>query len=841
MFELSLKSTKKVDTGHNFIWHFNYICRPENIPIMPTAAGFHEPKSPLPCYHCGEDSAPVPVVFEEKNFCCTGCKMVYEILSRNNACDYYRYEQHPGTKAVANEIGNRFAYLDNEDIRSGLLDFSEDGISKVKFFIPSIHCSSCIWLLENLQRFHPGVIHSAVSFIKREVVITFRDQEISLRQLAELLTSINYSPLITLDSVREEGKRRTDRGVIYRLGVAGFSFGNIMLFSFPGYLSVNDTIENLLRQNFDIMNILFGALVTFYSGSVFLVSAYKGLRKGFISIDLPIAIGILALFFRSAYEIMSGTGLGFMDSLAGLIFFLSIGRWYQGKTYQALSFERDYRSYFPVAVTLLSDSGEESIIPLQKLRTGMRILVRNQELVPADSILVKGRGAIDYSFVSGESTPVSKKEGDRIFAGGRQGGPSIELIVEKEVAQSKLTELWNQDMKGSEKQSRWDPLIDVLGRYFTLVILILSLGAGIVWWTIDPKEAILVVTSVLIVACPCALAMTLPFSYGGTMRFFGRNNFYLKRTSVVELLAKTDTIVFDKTGTITKNDDLTADFSTFTGGDEALLLVSSLVRHSTHPSSVAIYRKLQGLTCHDVIDFQEITSGGISGTVDGHDLRIGSSLFVTGTGSGGATSGRVYVSIDNEQSGYIRIHHQYRPGMKEVLRKLSKRYELHLLSGDNDAELNHLLEFFPSREHLNFNKTPGEKLEYIRELKKSGKRVLMVGDGLNDAGALQESDCGISIADDIYLFTPACDGILESEKFTFLPEFLSFSKMTMRIVWLSIALSFLYNLVGLTYAVTGNLSPIVSAILMPMSSVSVIAFITFSIFISVRFTKLPVH
>jgi Cu+-exporting ATPase len=794
------------------------------------------PQTPNACYHCGEDCGTVPVTLDEKRFCCNGCKTVYEILSQSNACDYYKYEEHPGHKAGNREVGSRFAYLDNEEIGRELLEFSEDGVSKVKLFIPAIHCSSCIWLLENLRRLHPGVIQSSVNFVKKEVIITFHDAELSLRQLVELLVSINYIPQLTLDSLEKGAKRKVNRGIYYRLGVAGFCFGNIMLFSFPAYLSVNDVVENLLRQNFGLLNILFGIPVAFYSGSVFLISAYKGLKKRFISIDVPIAIGILVLFFRSAYEILSGTGPGFMDSLAGLVFFLSIGRWYQDKTYQALSFERDYRSYFPVAVTIVSDAGEESIIPIKNLKTGMRILVRNQELVPADALLVKGEGSIDYSFVSGESAPVAKKEGDRIFAGGRQAGASIELIVEREVAQSHLTELWNQDMTGGEKLSRWDSILDVISRYFTLIILLLSAVSGIFWWFYNPSMAFLVVTSILIVACPCALAMTYPFSLGGAMRVFGRSSFYLKSTSVVEALSKVDTIVFDKTGTITRNDELGAALEPLSASKEQLRMISSLVRHSTHPASVAIYRQLQGFAALPVSGFHETPAKGIEGIVQGHLLRIGSEEFVTGAVSDVPASGsKVFASLDGEPLGFVVISNHYREGMKEVLQELAKRYELHLLSGDNDAELPNLLSFFPSRDHLNFNSSPKDKLDYVRVLKASGKRVLMIGDGLNDAGALRESDCGISIADNIYHFSPACDAILESGQFRNLPRFLRFSRTAMRIVFISIGLSFLYNVVGLSFAVTGNLSPIVSAILMPLSSVSIVAFVTLSVYIAGRF------
>ncbi|MEI6433555.1 MAG: heavy metal translocating P-type ATPase metal-binding domain-containing protein [Bacteroidota bacterium] len=793
------------------------------------------------CYHCGEDCGAAPVILETKRFCCNGCRTVFEILSGSDACDYYQFESHPGVKTGNSEVGSRYAWLDQEDIRRETLEYSEDGVSKVRLFIPAIHCSSCIWLLENLRRLNSGVFHSSVNFIKKEVIITFRDNEITLRQLVELLVSINYIPQLSPDNLNKDAKAKVNRGIYYRLGVAGFCFGNIMLFSFPAYLSLNDTVENLLRHNFGFLNILFGIPVAFYSGWVFLNSAWKGLKKRFISIDVPIAIGILVLFFRSVYEIISGAGPGFMDSLAGLVFFLSIGRWYQDKTYQALSFERDYKSYFPVAVTILTDSAEETIIPLKRLRVGMRILVRNQELIPADALLVKGDGSIDYSFVSGESTPVQKRSGERVFAGGRQIGASIELIVEKEVAQSRLTELWNQDMTGSEKQTRWDSVMDVISRYFTAAILLISSLSGIYWWFISPSQAFMVVTAVLIVACPCALAMTLPFTFGGTMRVFGRNNFYLKRVGVVETLAGIDAIVFDKTGTITTNDGFAADLSTLNASPDDLSAIYSLARNSTHPSSVAITKRLAGSEEFAVTGFTEIPSRGVEGEVGGRLVQIGSEEFITGSTAPKPPGSRVFIAIDHKAIGFVGIKNQYRPGMREVLTSLAQRYEIHLLSGDNDAELPTLLEFFPSPERLSFNQSPRYKLEYISNLKASGKKILMIGDGLNDAGALSESHCGISIADDIYHFSPACDAILESGQFHRLPDFLAFSRNSMRIVYFSMTLSFLYNVVGLSFAITGNLSPVVSAILMPLSSVTIVGFVTLSVLISSRFSKFDVR
>ena len=783
----------------------------------------------IKCFHCGEDCGSEPVMFDNKPFCCYGCKTVYEILSESNACEYYNIDNHPGIRINTSEIGNKYAYLDDDEIKKEIIEFSDGGVSKVRFFVPAIHCSSCIWLLEHLHKFQKGIVHSSVNFVKKEVTLTFKESEISLRQLVELLVSINYIPQISSGDLEDKSNIKASRKIIYKLGVAGFCFGNIMLFSFPEYLAIDNAVEESLRWKFSYLNLIFALPVVFFAGSDYLVSAYKGLRKKIINIDVPIAIGILVLFFRSAWVILAGDGQGYMDSLSGLVFFLLIGKWYQGKTYQALSFERDYKSYFPVAVTLLNEKNEEFPVLLKNLRIGDRMIVRNQELIATDAILIKGDANIDYSFVSGESTPVHKNLKELVYAGGRQMGSTIELIVEKEVSQSYLTELWNQDMPAGGKESRMTSMVNVVSQYFTIIIITISLIAGVTWLFLDPSVSMNAFTSVLIVACPCALALTIPFAFGSAMRWYGRNGFYLKKTDVIESLSRINTIVFDKTGTITQNDHFVVNGDDTSVSQDELKMIKSLVRHSTHPLSIAIFQSLSGIDMYETAKFREIPALGIEGKVNGHQIILGSEKFVTGQLIKSKTyTSKVYVSIDDSQKGYFTIKNKYRPGLKKVIEDLKTSNELHLLSGDNDSELSNLLPLFDEKDHLNFRQTPSDKLNYIKDLKKQGKIVLMIGDGLNDAGALQESDVGITIADDIYHFSPACDAILEAKRFGDLSKYIRFTKTSMKIVKMSFTISFLYNIVGISFAAMGYLTPVLSAILMPLSSVSVVIFVTFT-------------
>lgn len=781
------------------------------------------------CIHCGQDCGKNPVMWDDKLFCCNGCSLVYQILSEKKLDRYYEMMPTPGIRLETdNETGSRYAYLDAEDIKLKLLDFSDGGVARVNLFIPAIHCSSCIWLLENMASLHSGIMHSHVNFVRKEVSITFRESNISLRQVVELLHSIHYIPDINYNRRAKDDHQKANRRMIMKIGVAGFSFGNIMLLSFPDYLPGGEAIDTFMAGTFGIVSFLLSLPVITFCSSDFFMSAFKSLKKKVINIDLPLSIGILSLFLESTYEIFSASGTGYMDSLAGLLFFMLIGRWYQNRTYQSLSFDRDYRSYFPIAVTRLRD-GKEEFVQLAELKAGDQILVRNGELIPVDSVLLEGEGNIDYSFVTGESIPVAKKSGDFVFAGGKQSGAAIKLRVEKEVAQSYLTQLWNEDNLAENGKQQMQTVITKVSHYFTLVILVIAFGAGVYWSFSDVGKAVYVFSTILIVACPCALALTIPFTFGNVMRVFGRNGFYIKNTDVIEKLTQADTVVFDKTGTLTHSRTMDVQWQ----GEELSLSekqwIRSLARNSTHPLSVIVTESLPVSVTLPVDNYREITGAGIAGRVEGHLVLLGSRKFVAGTDTPAkSVVSSVFVSIDHKMKGSFLMQNQYRAGLYNVLAGLEPM-QMHLLTGDNNSEEQNLKTYFTPGTQLHFNQSPVDKLDYINQLKERGRNVIMIGDGLNDAGALLKADVGITIADDIYHFSPACDAILQSSGFGRLQDYLHFSRSALHIVYASYIISFLYNIVGLSFAIQGLLSPVVAAILMPLSSISVVTFASVSV------------
>lgn len=775
------------------------------------------------CYHCGDDNPTNDIRIEDKYFCCNGCKTVYELLNENNLCDYYQLDENPGISKKKDVVRN-YDFLEDADIKKEIIDFTDGKTTTVTFLIPQMHCSSCIWILENLYKLDEGVLSSRVNFLKKKLVLKYSEEKTSLKQIVELLESIGYEPSLNLEGKEEDKKKSTTKRLYYKIGVAGFAFGNIMLLSFPEYLTSSGLGEAWIAYLFGAINIALALPVFFYSASEYYMSAYKGLRKGIVNIDVPITLGISVLFFRSLYEILTATGAGYFDSLSGLVLFLLIGKFFQNKTYDMLNFERNYKSYFPIAITIKKDN-KETTIPVSKLEEGHRLVIRNNELIPADSILLNGDAHIDYSFVTGESEPVTKTSGDMIYAGGKQVGSVIEVETIKSVSQSYLTQLWNNEAFSKEKESPLDSIVNVVSKYFTFAVLAIATIAALFWLPQNFDLAVNAFTAVLIIACPCALALSTPFTLGNSLRIFGRNKLYLKNTNIIERLARVSTIVFDKTGTITESEGSKIEYEgeQLTQFDKSL--IRSLVRNSSHPLSRRILTSLDGNVYNTVKDYKELPGQGIAGSVNGAYVVLGSEVFVTGkTNNDDNVNTNVHVSIDGEYKGCFTVLNHYREGLTEQIEELAERYDMRLISGDKDSERKNLKKIFPPKSELLFNQQPQEKLNYIKEIQNKGEKVLMIGDGLNDAGALMQSDVGVSISEDINNFSPACDGILESGSFSKLSEFIRFSVTSRNIIIASFILSFIYNFVGLSFAVQGTLSPLIAAVLMPLSSITVVVF-----------------
>lgn len=787
-----------------------------------------EKKVSVNCYHCGEDCQDEILKWSDKSFCCQGCLTVYEILSSKDLCEYYALNNQPGNSQKKPSYQN-FQVLDNEENAINFIKFKNEKQYHVVFNIPSIHCSSCIWLLEKLPELHAGIISSRINFVKKEITLIINN-ETSLSKVAKILAQLSYAPRLSLNDINGTASKESyfDKKYFYKLGIAFFCFGNIMLLSFPEYFGIASTIDFSSTSIFNYLNIALSLPVLFYSASEFFKSAINGLKVKNLNMDFPIALGIAVMFFRSLYEIFSETGSGYLDTMAGLVFLMLVGRALQNLSFGKLAFEHDYKSYFPLSVSVLVNNEETSILSNQ-VKPGDRLIIRNHEIIPADAILIEGVAGIDYSFVTGESQPVFKKSGELIYAGGRQTGEHITVEVIKEVSQSYLTKLWNDDNMNNThpEKDKISSLSNKISNHFSIIILLIAASSFAYWATSDISKAIHAFTSVLIITCPCALALSSPFTLSNFLTRFGRLRFYLKKPLVIEQLAEIDTIIFDKTGTLTQSETTQITYFGVELSEFELKLLRSICKNSGHPLSRTIYKKLTQTT-FQLENYLEVPNQGLSATYQNNSIRIGSLTFINPSKKNKKKGSILAIEINKIYKGYFLFEQTYRDQLPKIAEQLNKNYSIEVLSGDNDSEKERLLQIFGKNTLLHFNQTPFDKQNRIKYLQNEGKKVLMVGDGLNDAGALLQSNAGIAITENTNNFSPACDGILHVSSFSLLPKFLKLAHSGYRIIILSFLLSFIYNIIGLYFAVQGNLSPLVAAILMPISSISIILFTTLS-------------
>lgn len=790
----------------------------------PRPPGLQQKKNAHACYHCGDPCLSRHILLDDHVFCCEGCKLVYEILQKNGLCDYYTLQSHPGLSRIKAVRSDKFAYLDDAAIASRLYDFTDGNNTVITLYIPAIHCSSCMWLLENLYRMDAGVSDSRLNFTAKEVTIRFRQEKTSIRKIVELLTTIGYEPYISLEQTGSKKKNSYNRKRLYRLGVAGFCAGNIMLMSFPEYLSGSSGIDQGHILMFRLLNLTLAIPVFFYSASEFFTSAWAGIRGKMLNIDAPIALALIITFARSIYEIAAGIGGGYLDSMAGIVLFMLAGRIVQERTWHALSFHRDYRAYFPVAVKVVNPDGTFASRGLQELKAQDEVIIHHEEIIPADGVLVEGNAQIDYSFVTGESNPVTVPAGATVYAGGKQIGSAIHVSITKPVASGYLTSLWNHHAFAGDKAEHNDrrSVMHVMSRYFTIVLLSLASLVALYWWFVAPANILPAVSAMLIVACPCALLLAVTYTNGNLLRLLSNNGLYLRDATVIEQLGNINQIVFDKTGTLTRaGSRLHTAGHTLSPEEKAMVYHCAI--HSRHPYSKALADWAGVVPAMSVAAWEEKAGFGVSAVIDNHRIRIGSASW-TGVVQAEDKPG-FFVRIDDRITAFY-LYAGLREGVEEMILHLQETYQLSLISGDNNREKESLQQLFGKDNELLFEQRPADKLQYIVQLQQQGKKVLMIGDGLNDAGALRQSNAGITLADDINNFTPSCDAILDAKQFNRFPVLLRLAASGKKIIRLCFFVSILYNVVGLTIAAQAKMSPLIAAILMPASTLTIVLLTT---------------
>lgn len=774
------------------------------------------------CYHCGETCQGPLLQFDEKLFCCVGCKSVYEILQAHNLCGYYLLTPNPGPTQQRTHVNTFYDFLDDSAVREKLIYFKDASHRYVKFTLPGMHCSSCIWLLENLYKINEGVVSATVNFLEKEIKIVFDAEKISLKELVILLKKIGYEPRLSLDDLTGKQDKKVDHRQLYKIAISGFCFGNIMMLSLPDYFAAGDFLNDArLNTVFNYLTLVLALPVFFYTAREFFVSSWQQIRLGKLNIDIPIASAILITFMVSVYRIVFLHQLGYMDTMAGIVFFMLLGRFFQNKSYHYLTFQRGFSSYLPIAVHVIEE-GKEQNRPLTQVLPGQTLICRQQEVIPADSILLSERAWFDYSFVTGESNWVEKNQHETIYAGAILKSSVVNLLVSKKPTQSYITQLWNSRQQ-AKFQSNTLFTTERINVWFSAIVLLLGFLACVYWvWQGEMAIGLRALVTVWIVACPCALLLCSTFTHGNMLTLLANRGIYIKNAAVLDVLQQVDTLVFDKTGTLTNTQQAHVDFVGCSLLAEEKQRIYSLAFLSIHPLSKSIVTFLACPTPTDVVDFNLVEGKGVEGTIDGIVVKLGSASWLQVAAPHDNRHTNVFVAFDNEVVGYFEIKNEYRSGILHAFSSLHRSYGVHILSGDNDAERQTLQQIVPQANQLHFNCLPEQKTAYVEGLQSKGNTVLMIGDGLNDMNAFEKSNVGMAVIEDEHHFLPASDVIIRAERLADIDAILRFIRKSRFMLFVTFGVSVLYNLIGLMYAMQGALTPVVAAVLMPLSTVSIV-------------------
>jgi Cu+-exporting ATPase len=734
-------------------------------------------------------------------------------------------DENPGNRIEdSDEQKRRFEFLKDAKIRAKLVRFENEEEMHMVFYLPQVHCSSCLYLLENLHKIQAGIKATKLNFSQKELLVIFAKKITSAFEIAQTLSRLGYEPYFSLSDIGGNISRPSvDRTRIYKLGVAGFAFGNIMLLSFPEYLANGAGLDGL-QPYFQWLILLLIIPVISYSATEFYKLAWGGIKERYLNIDLPIVLAMGITLYRSLVEVFTHTGPGYFDSLSGIVFFMLLGRLLQDKTHKSITFNRDFSSYFPISSTLF-DKGLEKTIALPEIQVNDELVIHNGELVPVDGLVVSGKALIDYSFVTGESEPVELQVGSFVYAGGRQMGASIRVLAQKTVSQSYLVSLWNKHSEKETSNSRIESTyVQKASMYFTLFVFLIAITAAIFWYINDPAKIWNAVTAVLIVACPCALLLSVTFTHGHFLSIFAKNGFYVRGAKVLEKLNEIDTIVFDKTGTLTdtQNPRITYHGTPLSAKEKDA--VQSLGKESIHPYARKLASWLGGfqIALENIVN---VPGMGVKALLNGVEVKLGNANFVNANvATESNESSKIWLAIGFEIKGYFQFSSALRPNLNRSLRVFEGKKNIAVLSGDSEGDRYLVADILPQTAQLYFNHKPKEKKEKIEKWKKKGHSILMLGDGLNDAGALLAADIGVAVAADISYFTPGSDAIILGNKLPQLSRFFAIAHNMRSLIWWSFAISIIYNIIGLSYAVTGSLNPIIASVLMPSSSISIVLF-----------------
>ncbi len=773
------------------------------------------------CKHCNE-TVMAPFHDDSHNvFCCQGCLSVYQILKAGNLEKFYRIQKETGeyTKPVTQIEDTHFDYLNREDF---LHQYGEkkDGLWSMSFYLKGVHCLACLWLIEKLPQVVDEVKESRLNMGKSLVTLTLNPGQKEFKRAAETLNRLGYSPFpISNQDELEKQKLKEERSLLLRIGVAGFSMMNIMLYTGSVYAGA----DGAWFKSFGLLSFALSLPVVFYSAQPFYHSALYALKGKRVNIDIPLTLAIVLGFSISTVFLWQGKEYYYYDSIATLTFLILLSRFFLRKVQQTSLNKNDLVGIFQRGTTQRrKPQGDFEHVLSHQINEGDILKVMPNQVFPCDGKIIEGKTRVNLSTLTGESQNIPHPKGSQIFMGTLNVSAPVLIKAQKVGEESRLGLLLKELEHQHKKDSHYNYLTDRVSKYFVQSVLILSILTLIITtWLSGFQIALENALALIIVTCPCALGLATPLTFSRIMGLGQKKGIIIKSEEVLERVAKSKNIIFDKTGTLTKGEYVVTEahilnpqaFSAFSPEE----LIFALEGKSSHPIAKALvdWSKREGKYLNTIIldSYEEILGRGIKATLN-HDHY---EAFSVESGNENAT---VLIKKNDIAIMSFTLRDEIKPEAKNFIQTLKKNhYNLYLFSGDKKnivSDIAHKLGF-PSHQ-VEGEMTPEDKANKVNPLKDS----LFIGDGANDSLAFHQADASIATHGSVEVSLRVADIFLTQPNLHHISELLFLAKRALKIIKLNLGFSLAYNLTGALLAILGFIGPLEAAVLMPLSSLTVL-------------------
>lgn len=787
------------------------------------------------CAHCGLPlSAARAAMDGAPAFCCEGCRAVHAVLHEHGLERYYALRATAATgPAPARRADRSYAELDDPTVRARLGGPLPGGLESAELYLEGVHCAACVWLVERLPRVVPGVIEARLDLGRSRATMVWDPRVVALSAIARGLDALGYAVHPARGRREAEARQREERAMLARIGLAGAVAANVMAIAFALYGGLLHGMEPEFAAFFRWLSLGLTVPSLVWGGGVFFAGAWRALRRGALHMDVPISVGLAVGFIHGTIATMRGRGDVYFETLAILIFFLLSGRYLLRRQHRAAADATELLAALAPSAARRIEAGAARDVPLEALLPGDRVEVRAGDLVPADGRIVTGRSALDCALLSGESRPVEVAPGDPVHAGTLNVSARLEVAVERTGEETRLGRLARLVEEHARRRAPIAMLADRLSGVFVAVVLALAAVTAWLGWAADSERAVADAVALLIVTCPCALALATPLAVTAAIGRAARAGLLIKGADVLERLVRPGRMWLDKTGTLTTG---RLALESWWGDATARAPAGAVEAHSAHPLARALAASLGGDGAR-ATGVTETMGGGVDGWVDGRRVLVGSPRFIAERGArvgpaAAAEAARlttagltaVIVAVDGEAVAVAGLGDELRPDAREAITRIRARgWRIGILSGDAPAVIaavGRRLGLAP--EVCLGGMSPEDKLRVVRE-RGAHEPVVMVGDGVNDAAALAAATVGIGMHGGAEAVLGAADVYVARPGVAAVADLLDGAERTFHVIRRNLGFSLVYNAVAVALAMSGHLNPIVAAVLMPLSSLTVIA------------------